>query len=988
MLFNKNKKMLKVKGVLTSTENACGGEVSVALQGDDGRPFFCEETVSAVTEKAENPCSIESKIEPLNDNKCRKTSIIGNIWLYSAAPLIAVVFFIAFVAYCGIYPFGDRMMASYDMLAQIVPYAEHFFDVLEGKSSLFYSFSIAGGADVFGTLAYCMVSPFSFLFFVMGRGNVAYTVPYILGAKIICISLSATFFIKKMFPKINNYLVPVLAVLYTYSGYFHVANTYINWLDFMIYLPLAVWGFRVFRKTGKFIWFSVFLACDIYACFSIACFSMLIIYLILFFYAAMCVKKEYRRDSIAKICLSLILTVAFALPIIVPSFMAYVCSGRNTGLFSNLSNKLSADHLYHKFSYVLCDAVLFVLSLFYLVFCDKSKPFNKFVFVATALIMAPVCIDEICLLLNAGSYMSYALRFGFLNSCLKLYLGCLAVENAGDLKAEAFRKTGAKNNIISALVCAVVFCCCGGILYVIDDVITNGSKSFVFGWSFMKEGTPLYEMFKEADFCSSFSSKFAHSIGGLEIIAFLFIVFGLSVAIIAVLNRYKIMNLRIAAGAIAVISFMQIGFVCYHTVAGNRNTMITYDRINVALDEIKKEEDDLTQFRIKDYENKVTADAPFTLHYRAYSVFSSVTDDTNFGIMRLFGYDGNGINTIKTRKGNVFADALMGYKYAYSSGTVTPSYWEDFAKTDNFNVYKNKYVFPTAFYVPGGELNLSECKTDADRYDTLYNFLGGEGKLTERFKPDKITYNAEDNTYSVRVRARGTKGDRFVSICFPEDMKVEYCTSSMFVESEKKTLNSAYKSSSTYTSGGIATSTYTFRCLDERFNEELIMNSVEYVVISEDKVKELSEIANANAAETVFGSDNVTCKFNSSNEGYLFLNYVNIKGWTATVNGQKTELLSDDCLSFLIAKTGEGENEVKLTYSSPYVRYIFIGLFAGALLSIAVFEVFKRYEIVKGWLAKIADIAADVLAVFVLGFGFLYPAVLFLIKCFKTIFGI
>ena len=132
----------------------------------------------------------------------------------------------------------------------------------------------------------------------------------------------------------------------------------------------------------------------------------------------------------------------------------------------------------------------------------------------------------------------------------------------------------------------------------------------------------------------------------------------------------------------------------------------------------------------------------------------------------------------------------------------------------------------------------------------------------------------------------------------------------------------------------------------------------------------------------------MTCKFNSSNEGYLFLNYVNIKGWTATVNGQKTELLSDDCLSFLIAKTGEGENEVKFTYSSPYVRYIFIGLFSGALLSIAVFEVFKRYEIVKGWLAKIADIAADVLAVFVLGFGFLYPAVLFLIKCFKTIFGI
>lgn len=977
MFFKKNKDTVNVKGVFASGEAVSDEIISDALIGDYSEPFLAREA----DKKEERTLSIKT-------DKCRKTRIIEGVLLYATAPVISLALFFAFVAFCGIYPFGDRMMASYDLLAQIVPYAEHFFDVIEGKSSLFYSFSIAGGADVFGTLAYCMVSPFSFLFFVMGKGNAVYTVPFILAAKIACISLSATFFIRKMFPKINVVVIPVLAVLYTYSGYFHVANTYINWLDFMIYLPLAIWGFRVFRKTGKYIWFSVFLACNIYACFSIACFSLLIIYLILFFYVVFCVKKQYRRNAITKICLSLILTVALALPIMLPSFMAYICSGRNTGLFSNLNKKLSADHLYYKFSYVLCDVVLFILSLFYVAFCDKKQPFNKFLLVAVALVLAPVCIDEICLLLNAGSYMSYSLRFGFLNSCLKLYIACLAVENAGNLKEAAFGKTGVKKNIVSVLTCALALIACGLTLYVIDDLLTKGEDSFLFTLPFMKEGTALYDMFKEADFCRSFSSKFAHSLGGLEVIGILFIVFGVSVSVIAILNRFNVMNLRFAAATVAVIGLMQAGFACYHMVAGNRNTMITYDRINEALDEIKKEESDLTQFRIKDYENRVTADAPFTLHYRAYSVFSSVTDDTNFGIKRFFDYDGNGINTIKTRRGNVFADALMGYKYAYSSGSIYPSYWERFAETDNFKVYKNKYVFPTAFYFPKGELNLKDCKTDADRYDELYKFLGGEGSLTVRFKPDSVSFDESENVYTVRIRASGVRGDRFVSVCFPDDMKVEYCASGIFTESDKKTFTSPYKTSTTYSSGGSATTTYTLKCSDERFNKELIENSMEYVVISEEKVGQLSETAHANAAKTTFGADSVTCEFNASNDGYIFLNYVNIKGWSATVNGRKTELYKDDYLNFLIAETKAGESEVKFVYSSPYVKYILIGVFVGALLAFAVIEAFRRYELIKSWLAKIADFSADALAVFVLGFGFIYPAVLFIVKCFKAVFKI
>ena len=86
------------------------------------------------------------------------------VMLYGAVSLFILAVFAIMLAVYGIYPFGSYSLSSYDMNAQVAPFIEHFFDVIDGKSSLFYSYAIAGGADVFGTLAYCCISPFTFLF--------------------------------------------------------------------------------------------------------------------------------------------------------------------------------------------------------------------------------------------------------------------------------------------------------------------------------------------------------------------------------------------------------------------------------------------------------------------------------------------------------------------------------------------------------------------------------------------------------------------------------------------------------------------------------------------------------------------------------------------------------------------------------------------------------------------------------------------------------
>ena len=170
------------------------------------------------------------------------------------APLIVLALYIAMLSFLDVYPFGKSYTAaSYDLSAQIAPFIEHLFDVFEGKSTVTYTYALVGGADVTGTFLYFFISPFSFLFLIFGDGKVAHASSIVMAARLATIAFSGTWFAKKLFKGIPDYLCIFVGIIYAYCGYTFVANTYINWMDFLIYLPFAAWAFRKFVITGKFI---------------------------------------------------------------------------------------------------------------------------------------------------------------------------------------------------------------------------------------------------------------------------------------------------------------------------------------------------------------------------------------------------------------------------------------------------------------------------------------------------------------------------------------------------------------------------------------------------------------------------------------------------------------------------------------------------------------------------------------------------------------
>ncbi len=864
--------------------------------------------------------------------------------LFFAPIIVAFVYIFALWQY-DVYPFGDTYTAaSYDLSAQIAPFIEHIFDVFDGKSTLSFSYAIVGGADVTGTFLYFFVSPFSFLFLIFGDGMVAQASSIVMLCKLMTISVAGTWFAQKLFKGIPDYLCIGVGIAYAYCGYTFVANTYINWLDFLIYMPFCVAAFRHFVTTGKFLPFSILLACCIYTCFSIACFAMFTVFPVLVCYGLLCVDKGEKHKFIAYLSLSFVVAVLMALPILFPALGSYTVSGRGGDLFENLWNGFSydqatgvvgefdkeyflewwGDSLYTKWSYIFADSIFVILTFVWFFRKGLKDKFAQFMLVAGVLTTLPLIVDESMNLLNMGSYMSYALRFGFLNAIYFLGGACLCLENLCykpfaamdgrllfDVEKEGkfeWKRLFAKENRKSLLFA-------GGIALVGAVV-----SAFILWFGNGKNhATFLSWLGVDGEYSSS---AYAHSLGGLEVTLVLFVCVALVTIVGVCFVDAKRISPRLLSYVLLVVVGVQVAFYNGQLVLGNRSVqhleVESYQYINADLNERTD-----GHFRVKDYDDYMTACVPFAGNANSFSVFSSVIDKDNFTVLELFGYKGNGKNTFKSahnqnkkNRADAFGDSFLGYKYFLSTKSnlhtqeevseyVKPVYVLDENGNEKLDekgekihlchgelyAYENKYVFPMAY------------KVDAT-----------QGGFTFAVENKNNSANRKENQEALYKYLRG------------EELAVKY-------------------------------------------NTHTVHNGV---------VRELSAYLSEKAAKLEVGAGTIKATVTAEKDENLLLNFVAVNGYTVTVNGKKAELIDND-LNFLLVGLEEGENEVVFTYTSPYGKYALLGVAAGVVGLLAVAFVLKKTK----WVDKLAPViswAGIGLSVAVVAFFMIYPTGVFLSK--------
>lgn len=885
-----------------------------------------------------------------------------NYALFFAPIFVLALYMVSLFAY-GVYPFGDKYtLASYDLSAQICPFIEHLFDVMQGKSTLNYSYAIVGGADVTGTFLYFFISPFSFLFLIFGDGNVEKAASIVMLCKLAVIAFAGAWFAKKVFKDIPDPVCIGVGVAYAYCGYTFVSNTYINWMDFLIYMPFCVAAFKHFVKTEKFLPFSILMACCVYTCFSIACFSMFTVFPALIVYGLLCVEKERKNKFIAYLCLSFVVTVLLSLPVLLPAFMAFISSARGGDLFENLWYGYTMSEftgqfesfdssyfidiwsmsLYRKWSYILSDAAFVTLTVFWFVRKGLKDSFAKFMLIAGIMTLLPLIVDEAMNLMNMGSYMSYALRFGFLNAIYFFGGACLAIEelckkkeslpleasatpkaegvemqNDGGMVELNVQTPALKKRETSKLICTIVLIAFGviAVLGILWLALAGGYKT-VWGWFTDSSGT--------LSALDGFASRFAHSLGGLELIMFIFPLVAIVTALGATFLALKKVDSRIVAIVLLVVLGTQVVFYNNQLVVGNCST--NYEKVSdyqTLTAELNARDD--SYFRVKDYNDEWTAPMPLAGDANSFSVFSSIIDKDNFIPLELFGYQGNGQNTFKSAhnggKGNRsedFGDAFLGYKYFFV------------------------YADPNA-----------PNETVEEQLDRI-----------ERKKPYlKQVMTTDENGEKVHLQS----GDYYVyenTIVFPLGYRVKDGEYRFKRENTDNNTNRRMNLSELY----------------EFLRGEDLEDFTDKEVVNVEIATELSEYLWNKAADVEVGAGKITARVTAEAGEALFLNFVASKGYTVTVNGKKAELIDND-LKFLSVALEEGENEVVFTYSSPYVTYMACGVGVALIALLAVAFVLKKTKLMD-LLAKYLSGAGIALAIAVTAFFMIFPTCVFIIKLF------
>ncbi|MBQ8725860.1 MAG: YfhO family protein [Clostridia bacterium] len=1010
---------------------------------------------------AENTQS--SEIE--KDGFLRKAkNFFKSFYGYFVIPLfILLIFGVAYVCY-NIWPFGTAIVSSYDMLAQICPIIEHFFDVFQGESGLFHTFHLGAGMDMFGILAFCAISPFTPLLLLAGESGSLYMVSIVLPLKYVCIALSAFIFLRKYFSKLPQYIQVVLALLYAYSGYSFVANTYIIWMDLMIYMPLVGAGIIEFSKTKKIRLLVIGLALCIYTCFSIVCFSFFTLFPVLVCYVLICKDRGEWKELLSKLALAFVVAVGVSLPVLIPSLLAYLQAGRNTGIFSSVFKILDADkinvHIYEKFSYVLSDAGLIALMVTYFFRSKKGDKLSVFLLVALLFLLIPCLVDESMMLLNMGSYNSYALRFGFLLSFYLLFVSAKAVEEYIEDGADDFEVNSTKANIAMTIIM---------VLSVIAILFTFGLYRFIEdgGW----KDNPIIEHFfgeyhsgiKIYPF-QSFFAAFAHSEGGLEGVSLLFVVVSIVFIISAIVIKLKFVKFKDVICFLCILCLSQTVFYNFSLVKGDRQSgsKQNYEYYSQMIEDVGDDE----IYRLKSFDYYISSDSPMILGNYAHTLFSSMADAKNITAPKFFGYGGSLTNSTRPNRGTVFSDAFLGYKYTVFSAAHASS-----AKTDYYTdvgVSAHKTPSIKISYTMNGKTKTKIWKDiDANAHgkdkwtslkitldgSTFKGYLGNQlissfkmvnstikgisavtQKATGSFKnlsvkddngnelsgiwrasstckiedgvyttikeTDKITFSGDFSAVkqiSADVSfSQGFASDDFIGIAvtvYDSDGKdVVY---RIVVEPNVNYLlyqnDLAFPLAAVVKSGelkfDVDNKTEGYKAITAMLNDGVPMWGVSGTSVENGAIKYLQQKLTESKVEYRLEKNAIVAEpFTAEKGQMLYLNYVNLKGYTAYVNGVEREL-KDNSLDLMLIDLDEGENVVEIRYKSPYASFILVGLVLAIAIFILAWLAYKVKPIVFEKVSVVLPYAVVLLALAVTIFFFIFPTGVYFSKLFSSYIG-
>lgn len=164
----------------------------------------------------------------------------GRTGLYSAAFMLPVAMFLALCALRGTLPFGDESFLAGDMANQYIKFFGWFKDVFAGENDPFYTFSKTLGGDTVGLWAYYLLSPLNLIFLFVDAVHLPAAATALIALKLGLCGLCAAIYLLNR--RNASAAVLIFSTAYAFMSYNLCYFNNIMWLDGVYILPLMLLG--------------------------------------------------------------------------------------------------------------------------------------------------------------------------------------------------------------------------------------------------------------------------------------------------------------------------------------------------------------------------------------------------------------------------------------------------------------------------------------------------------------------------------------------------------------------------------------------------------------------------------------------------------------------------------------------------------------------------------------------------------------------------
>jgi|GEM_PF-3188628 len=191
--------------------------------------------------------------------------------------------------------FQDKSMILSDCFGQYYEMFYYLKDILNGTKSVFYSFQIGGGTGMIATIAYYLISPFNLLILLFDYNHIQIAMHIIIMLKIASSILTMFILLRSEYKKTDYWVLLAFALCYGLSDFALGYEFDFIWFDALYLLPLVILGInKIVDQKKPFLYFiTLFLTvmCNYYMGYMVCIFS------VIYFIYRLFIKYDFKNDK-------------------------------------------------------------------------------------------------------------------------------------------------------------------------------------------------------------------------------------------------------------------------------------------------------------------------------------------------------------------------------------------------------------------------------------------------------------------------------------------------------------------------------------------------------------------------------------------------------------------------------------------------------------------------------------------------------------------